>query len=69
MVCTKCNSSKIYRIQREGFFRMKLAPFFGFFPWECSTCGQEQLRKARGRNHRSRDANELREEARSQATG
>jgi hypothetical protein len=69
MVCTKCNSSQIHRIQREGFLRLKLAPFFGLFPWECSTCGEEQLRKGRGRRPRSRVANNPRGEARRQAAG
>ncbi len=60
MVCSKCKSHKIHRIQREGFFRIKLAPFFGYFPWQCSTCDKVQMLKARGskrrRSHREEDS-------------
>jgi len=52
MVCSKCKSHKIHRILREGFFRIKLAPLFGYFPWECSSCDKVQMLKARGSKRR-----------------
>jgi hypothetical protein len=56
MICTNCKSYRVRRIKREGFFRIKLAPLFGFYPWRCSNCGTVQMLKMRGGPMRKRSA-------------
>lgn len=64
MVCAKCKSHRIHRIERRGFLRVRVAPLLGYFPWECATCGKEQLLKARGRRRHSHDESNPHEEVR-----
>jgi len=69
MVCKKCKSHRMHRIRREGFLRVKLAPMFGFFPWECFSCRHQQLVRTRTKRQSSPDKDKPREEALSQAAG
>lgn len=48
MICIVCHSHRLRRIRRAGFFRLEVAPLFGFYPWKCSNCGSTQMRKTRG---------------------
>lgn len=63
MVCPKCKSPRIHRVKREGFVRVKLAPLFGYFPWECAACGKKQLLRTRGKRSSSHHKSHGREEA------
>lgn len=63
MVCTKCQSQRMRRIERVGFLRTSLAPLFGFFPWRCSTCGTVQLLRARGKRQSRREISDPHREA------
>ena len=55
MMCPECQSHRIRRLTRRGFFRARLAPLFGYYPWRCSSCGTEQLLRARGERKRKHD--------------
>ena len=46
MFCPNCQSQKIHRVPRKGFFQSRIAPLFGYFPWRCKECNTfHQLRK------------------------
>jgi hypothetical protein len=68
MVCKKCRHDRMHRIARNGFFRVRVAPLFGFFPWKCSICGAEQLLRARGTRKRSQATDNPREETLGQSS-
>jgi hypothetical protein len=36
------------RIARRGFWRERILPFFGRYPWQCAICGQEKMLRKRG---------------------
>jgi hypothetical protein len=67
IICPKCYSHRIRRVAREGFLYVKLAPFFGRYPWRCSACGEVCLLKERGEVKRSRRAGNKYEELPDQA--
>ena len=52
MKCTKCHYGKLSRTKRVGLLEDNLLPFFGYFPWLCSTCKQRVLLKNRGERRR-----------------
>jgi hypothetical protein len=62
MVCAKCKCPEMRRIHRVGFLRETLAPKFGYYPWECSNCRNQQLLRSRGNRKRSHDAENPRRE-------
>lgn len=38
VLCPRCGSDRIRRIERKGFLQRKVYPIFGYFPWRCSQC-------------------------------
>ncbi|MBB5344612.1 hypothetical protein [Tunturibacter empetritectus] len=52
MQCTKCHYGKLSRTKRVGLLEGSVLPFFGYFPWTCSTCKQRVLLKDRGERRR-----------------
>lgn len=47
--CRRCGQREVARISRQGFFRRRVWPIFGLYPWQCAICGKEILRASRGR--------------------
>jgi hypothetical protein len=58
MVCPKCLCNRMHRLRRTGFVELKVAPFFGYFPWRCSDCKIELFLRERDKRgprcHRTR---------------
>jgi hypothetical protein len=52
MKCTKCHDGKLSRTHRVGLLEDDFLPFFGYFPWICSTCKQRVLLRDRGERRR-----------------
>lgn len=50
--CPHCRQPQLARVARRGFFREKVWPFFGFYPWECAICRKEFLIRKRGAAYR-----------------
>jgi hypothetical protein len=38
MLCPKCHTDNLHRVQRKGFFQTLLGILFGFYPWHCTQC-------------------------------
>lgn len=45
--CSTCGSTRLRRLEREGFLQSKVYSFFGYYPWRCSTCKTSFLMKRR----------------------
>jgi hypothetical protein len=43
------------RIARRGFWRERILPLLGRYPWLCAICGEEQILRRRGGAIRHRD--------------
>ncbi|MGC2618064.1 MAG: hypothetical protein WA414_03430 [Acidobacteriaceae bacterium] len=50
--CPHCKQEQLARIARRGFFRERVFPKFGYFPWECAICRNEFLIRKRGGAYR-----------------
>lgn len=57
LTCPHCRREQLARIARRGFFRQKLCPIFGFYPWECSMCRRQFLLRKRGGAYRKSSSN------------
>jgi len=61
IACPKCGSSKVHRVEREGFLENRIYNFFGYYPWNCHDCRRKFLFKKRYRSKRhGRSRNEYR---------
>lgn len=38
MLCPKCHTQNLHRVQREGFFQTLVGILFGIYPWHCTKC-------------------------------
>jgi hypothetical protein len=47
-ICLKCGE-RLRRLARRGFLENGIFPFFGYFPWECLSCRNKRMLRARGR--------------------
>lgn len=47
--CQKCDSDKVCRVFRKGFFQEKICPLFGYYPWRCMRCGLRVMLRKRDR--------------------
>ena len=57
VACRFCGSDKVFRLEREGFLRMRIYPLFGFYPWRCKGCASNMMlhkRRLAKRNARAR---------------
>lgn len=65
--CPHCRQPHLARIARRGFFRQRVWPIFGLYPWECAICRREFLMRKRGGAYRKvtrpADAGKYREPA------
>jgi len=52
MQCIKCQFGKLSRTKRVGLLEGNFLPFFGYFPWICSTCKKRVLLRDRGERRR-----------------
>jgi ribosomal protein L37AE/L43A len=50
--CPNCKEEQLARIGRRGFFRERVFPKFGYYPWECAICRNEFLIRKRGGAYR-----------------
>jgi len=48
--CRRCGSERVFRIQREGFWRERILPLLGIYPWRCKLCREEILMHKRYRS-------------------
>ncbi|MFY9744638.1 MAG: hypothetical protein WA891_13220 [Acidobacteriaceae bacterium] len=46
--CRNCGQASLARGAREGFWQRRILPFFGYYPWQCLTCGVQRLIRERG---------------------
>jgi DNA-directed RNA polymerase subunit RPC12/RpoP len=60
--CQRCGGEKVHRVFREGFLQRVVYPWFGYYPWRCTTCGYLVMLRKRHRR-RSRMAGLNRDEA------
>jgi hypothetical protein len=35
--CPECGRH-LHRVERKGFFEIKILPLFGYYPWVCGVC-------------------------------
>lgn len=55
--CPHCGCEKIRRMERVGFWQIKIRSYFGYFPWECMLCRKPFYLKQRlDKRHRHRSA-------------
>lgn len=48
VICQRCGRGRVHRVFREGFLQEIVYPWFGYYPWRCTTCGKVvMLRKRR----------------------
>jgi len=36
--CPTCGNEHPHRLERKGFFEVKILPMFGYYPWLCGAC-------------------------------
>jgi transposase-like protein len=48
LVCPKCKSPYMIRLERKGFIQTRVLPVFGFFPWKCYDCRIYRFMRVRG---------------------
>jgi uncharacterized Zn finger protein len=47
--CQRCGGEKVHRVFREGFLQEVVYPWFGYYPWRCTTCGHLAMLRKRHR--------------------
>jgi hypothetical protein len=47
MLCPRCRTQNLHRVQRKGFFQLLISTIFGFYPWHCTECKQNCLKRKR----------------------
>lgn len=53
--CPTCQMQTMRRVRRSGLLEKRIYPMFGYYPWECLSCGITKLFKDRGakRSHQA----------------
>jgi uncharacterized Zn finger protein len=51
--CKHCGNGRVFRIFREGYLQEKIYPIFGYYPWECKTCGKVMMLRLRRKSKSS----------------
>ncbi len=55
-VCFRCKARAFRRVNREGFVRSVVLPYFGYFPWECVQCRRRAFFRDDGRKEHRHEA-------------
>ncbi len=56
MICPKCRTGKLKRVEREGFLEENVYAWLGYYPWQCSLCKTRSMVKVRGKRQKVRSS-------------
>lgn len=54
VICLKCGGGLAMRINRSGFWQLKVLSILGYYPWKCGACGRVFMVRRRSDRSRSK---------------